>query len=203
MPVGKSPIGVAFGILWNGIVVRVKVATLKGVAFGISRTITKRLDLTSGSSLGFRLRPLNRRDPKPRRDRQTGNQKKNVRSATLVRKNGVRVCRQFSSLGTFLPKFADMVKPESGGKGRQEWRSSHAEKVPCMTEAPALQCHNFARANGDCTSHTEHDRIPNFLRFRGMLSDMRWMCPHCTLVEGCGWGCRDRCAPHLGKRDYA
>ena len=48
-------------------VVRVNVATLKGVAFGISRTITKRLDLTSGSSLGFRLRPHNRRDLNPSR----------------------------------------------------------------------------------------------------------------------------------------
>ena len=61
--VGKSPIVVAFGIFWNGSVVGVNVATLKGGAFGISRTITKRLDLTSGSSLGFRLRPHNRRDP--------------------------------------------------------------------------------------------------------------------------------------------
>ena len=34
-------------------VVRENVATLKGVAFGISRTITKWLDLTSGSCLGF------------------------------------------------------------------------------------------------------------------------------------------------------
>ena len=41
--VGKSPIGVVFGILWNGGVVRVNVATLKGVEFGISRTISKRL----------------------------------------------------------------------------------------------------------------------------------------------------------------
>ena len=88
VPVGKSPIGVAFGILWIGSVVRVNVATLKGVAFGISRTITKRLDLTSGSSLGFRLRPHNRRDPSLRCDRQTGHQK-NVRSAPLVRKKGV------------------------------------------------------------------------------------------------------------------
>ena len=39
-------------------------------------TITKRLDLTSGSSLGFRLRPHSRRDPKHRHERQTGNQKK-------------------------------------------------------------------------------------------------------------------------------
>ena len=44
-------------------VVRVNVATLKGGAFGISRAITKRLDLMSGSSLGFRLRPHNRCDP--------------------------------------------------------------------------------------------------------------------------------------------
>ena len=65
-----------FGILWNWGVARVNVATLKGVAFGISRAITKRLDLTSGSRLGFRLRPHNRRDPKPCRDRQTGNQEK-------------------------------------------------------------------------------------------------------------------------------
>ena len=34
-------------------------------------------------------RPHNRHDPKPRRDRQTGNQKKKVRRATLRRKNGV------------------------------------------------------------------------------------------------------------------
>ena len=34
----------------------------------------------------FRPRPHNRRDPEPRRGRQTGNQEKNVRSATLVRK---------------------------------------------------------------------------------------------------------------------
>ena len=61
----RPSIGVAFGIFWNGGVLRVNVATLKGVAFGISHTITKRLDLTSGSSLGFRLRPQNRRDPNP------------------------------------------------------------------------------------------------------------------------------------------
>ena len=72
----RSPKGVAFGILWNGGVARVNVATLKGVAFGISHTITKRLDLTSSSSLGFRLRPHNRRDPKLRRDRQSGTKKK-------------------------------------------------------------------------------------------------------------------------------
>ena len=76
VPVGKRPIGVVFGILRNGGVVRVNVATLNRVAVWISRTITRRLDLMSGSSLGFRLRPHNRRDPKPRRDRQTGNQKK-------------------------------------------------------------------------------------------------------------------------------
>ena len=63
VPVGRSPIGVAFGILWNGGVVRVNVAALKGVAFGIARTITKRMDLTSGSSLGFRFRPHNCRYP--------------------------------------------------------------------------------------------------------------------------------------------
>ena len=40
------------GILWKGGVVRVNVATLNHVAFGISRSITKRLDLTSGSRLG-------------------------------------------------------------------------------------------------------------------------------------------------------
>ena len=53
VPVGKSPTGVAFGILWIGSVVRANVATLTGVAFGISRTITKRLDLTSGSAWVF------------------------------------------------------------------------------------------------------------------------------------------------------
>ena len=73
VPVGKSPIGV---VLWIGGVVRVNVATLNRVAVWISRTVTMRLDLTSGSSLGFRLRPHNRRDPKPRRECQTGNQKK-------------------------------------------------------------------------------------------------------------------------------
>ena len=87
--VGKSPIAVVFGILWNGGVVRVNVATLKGVPFGISHTMTKRLDLTSGSSLGFRLRPHNRRDPKPRHDRQNGT-KKSVRRGTINRKKGVR-----------------------------------------------------------------------------------------------------------------
>ena len=45
---GGSQKGVAFGILWNGCVVRVNVATLKGVAFVISRTVTMRLDLTEG-----------------------------------------------------------------------------------------------------------------------------------------------------------
>ena len=89
VPVERSPIGVAFGILWNGGVVRVNVATLKGVAFGISRTITKRLDLMSGSSLGFRLRPHNRRDPKPRRDCQNGTKKENVRAGAIGRKKGV------------------------------------------------------------------------------------------------------------------
>ena len=58
--------GVVVGIFWNRGVVRVNVATLNRVAFGISRTITERLDLTSGSSLGFRLRPRKRRDPEPR-----------------------------------------------------------------------------------------------------------------------------------------
>ena len=65
--------GVAFGIFMDRGVFRVIVATLKGVEFGISRTITKRLGLTSGSSLGFRLRPHNRCDPEPRRDPQTRN----------------------------------------------------------------------------------------------------------------------------------
>ena len=64
--VGRSPMGVAFGISWNGGVVRVNVATLKGVAFGISE---------AGSDV-WRLRPHNRRDPKPRRDRQNGTKKK-------------------------------------------------------------------------------------------------------------------------------
>ena len=84
VPVGKSPIGVAFGILRIGSVVRVNVAALKGVAFGISRTILKRLDLTSSSSLGFRLRPHNRRDPSPHRA-----PKKRAFSAPFVRKQGV------------------------------------------------------------------------------------------------------------------
>ena len=70
--VREGPKGVVFGILWNGRIVRVNVATLKGVAFGISRTSTKRLDL----SLVFRFRPHNRRDPEPRRDRQNGTKKK-------------------------------------------------------------------------------------------------------------------------------
>ena len=69
----------------SGSIFRVNVATLKGVAFGISRTITKRLDLTSGSSLGFRLRPQNRRDPSPNR----APKKKRAFSAPLVRKQGV------------------------------------------------------------------------------------------------------------------
>ena len=76
--VRESPIGVAFGILWNGGVVRVHVATLKGVACGISRTITKRLDLTFGSSLGFRLRPHNRRDLNPVAIAKPGTKKKCV-----------------------------------------------------------------------------------------------------------------------------
>ena len=83
MTVGRSPIGVAFGILWNGSVVRVN------VAFGILQTITKRLDLTSGSSPGFRLRPHNRRDPNPRRDRQYGTKKKSVRAGASNWKKGV------------------------------------------------------------------------------------------------------------------
>ena len=87
--VGRSLMGVAFGFLYNVGVVRVNVATLEGEAFGISRTITKRLDLTSGSSLGFRLRPHNRRDPKPRRDHQNGTKKKSVRAGAIGRKKGV------------------------------------------------------------------------------------------------------------------
>ena len=140
----------AFGILWNGGVVRVNVATPKGVALWISnstssspssrlihpfifhpqrsvailvRARSDQLTMVSGlshghskrcelrcrgrsgrgcpglasrlvpshskshgknfprsvvvvSTLRFRLRPHKRRDPKPRRDRQTGNQKK-------------------------------------------------------------------------------------------------------------------------------
>ena len=41
-PVGRSPIGVAFGILWNGCVYRANVATLNRVALWISRTMTHR-----------------------------------------------------------------------------------------------------------------------------------------------------------------
>ena len=97
---GKCPIDLAFGNLWNRSVVRVNVATTEGVAFGISHTITKRLELTSGSSLGFRLRPHNRRDPQPRRDRQTGNQKKSMRAATLNWKKE-HVC--WTSFGRCFP----------------------------------------------------------------------------------------------------
>ena len=95
VPMGKSPIGVVFGILWNGSVVRVNVATLNYVAFGISRTNTKRLDLTSGSSLGFLLRPHNRRD------RQTGNQK-NRASGTINRKKGVCGCRFYTRFSSII-----------------------------------------------------------------------------------------------------
>ena len=63
---GKSPIGNVFGILWNGGVVPLNVATLKGEAFGISRTITKRLDLTPGFSSSS-AQPSCRRDLKEER----------------------------------------------------------------------------------------------------------------------------------------
>ena len=66
--VGKSPMGVAFGILWNGRVVRVNVANLKGVAFGI---------FTCNQFSSVSAQPSR---PEPLRDRQTGNpQKKKVR----------------------------------------------------------------------------------------------------------------------------
>ena len=71
----KSPFGVVFGILWNGGRRPRKRGDPEGRPVW-DFTITKRLDLTSGSSLGFRLRPHNRRDPKHRHERQTGNQKK-------------------------------------------------------------------------------------------------------------------------------
>ena len=57
---GFSPMGVVFGLLWKRCVVRPNVATLKCVTFRISRAVTKRLDLTFGSSLCFRVRPHNR-----------------------------------------------------------------------------------------------------------------------------------------------
>ena len=79
----------------RGGVVRVNVATLKDIAFG---TITKRLDVASGSSLGFRLRPHNRRDPEPGRDRQKGT-KKSVRAGANGRKKGV--CLYLICLTTF------------------------------------------------------------------------------------------------------
>ena len=40
VPVGRSSTGVAFGILWNGYVVRVNVATLKSVAFDFTNNNT-------------------------------------------------------------------------------------------------------------------------------------------------------------------
>ena len=56
---------------------------LKGVTLGDSRTITKRLDLTCGSSLGFRLRPRNRRDPELRRDRRNQGPKKKKKKRAI------------------------------------------------------------------------------------------------------------------------
>ena len=67
---------------------RVNVATLKGVAFGISRTITKRMDLTSGSSLGFVFVRTTVATLNPVAIVKM-EQKKSVRRATLVRKKGV------------------------------------------------------------------------------------------------------------------
>ena len=79
---GFSPMGVVFGLLWNQGVLRPNVATLKGVTFGISRTIAKRLDLTFGSSLCLRFPPIKRADPQTRGVYQTGNKQKNARGAT-------------------------------------------------------------------------------------------------------------------------
>ena len=57
-------------------------------AQGVATASAASSDVVVGSSLGFRLRQHKRRDAEPRRDRQTGNNKK-VRSATLDRKKGV------------------------------------------------------------------------------------------------------------------
>ena len=133
MPVGKSPIGIAFGILWFGSVVRVNVATLKGVAFGISRTITKRLDLTSGFSLGFRLRPHNGRDPSLRCDRQTWHQK-NVRSAPLVRKKG-----DFSGEGEGRLDEVSIEFAPSESSGLTRWTGIQSQQVTSLSTVNLLK----------------------------------------------------------------
>ena len=50
---GFSSMDVVFGLLWNGGVLRPNVATLKGVTFGISRAVTKRLDLAQARAFVF------------------------------------------------------------------------------------------------------------------------------------------------------
>ena len=75
-PVGRSPIGVAFGILWNGERRPRERSDPEGRSVWDFTYNHEALDLTSASSLGFRLRPHNRCDPKPRRDRQNGTKKK-------------------------------------------------------------------------------------------------------------------------------
>ena len=98
-------------------VVRVNVATLKSVAFGISPTFTKRLDLTSGSSLGFRLRLHNRRDPKPVAIADPGPKKK-----TCVPQ---RLCGRTKYLSFGKDKGQGKGKAKGKGKGRYLVRPSH------------------------------------------------------------------------------
>ena len=103
---GEVRVGVVVGILWNAV---------NRVALWISRVAPWRTSLCVvhpivkiGPRLGMAIHqsihssnnqkhPHNRRDPKPRRDRQTGNKKKNARSATIRRKNGA----QMSHMGSF------------------------------------------------------------------------------------------------------
>ena len=58
-----------------------------------------------------------------------------LQAARLLANKNADICPQFSSLGTSLPKFEVMVKPGSGGEGRQEWRSSHAHEEGSLHDA--------------------------------------------------------------------
>ena len=89
----------------------------------------------------------------------------------------------------FFPKFADVVKLESGGGGRQEWRSSHAHEEVSLLDAatgltlpyPLLEQITTVHDTG-ARAQPHHDRIASFLRLRGKLSDTRRMCPRISLL---------------------
>ena len=67
-----------------------------------------------------------------------------------------RVCvsktHQFSSLGSFLPKFVDLSSRIRDGKvGRNREHVMLMKKALSFTLPVAFQCHDFAGADNDCT----------------------------------------------------